>query len=82
MLAFLRNYPNLVTIPVDLQVAQDAASLRADKRFSPPDALIVGTGLAVQVRHLVTNDHNWATKLASMSARIGVVRLSSYLPFP
>jgi len=82
VLAFLRNYPNLVTIPVDLQVAQDAASLRADKRFSPPDALIVGTGLAVQVRHLVTNDHNWSTKLASMSARIGVVRLSSYLPFP
>ena len=53
-----------------LQIAQDAAFLRADKRFSPPDALVVATGLATQVRHLVTNDHDWSTKLASMSTRI------------
>ena len=74
--------PNLVCVPVDLQVAQDAAHLRADKRLAPPDALIVGTGLAAQVRHLVTNDDNWSTKLASMSSRISVVRTSSHLPFP
>ena len=82
VLRFLRTYPNLVCVPVDLQVAQDAAHLRADKRFTPPDALIVGTGLAAQVRHLVTNDHNWSAKLATMSARISVVRTSSHLPFP
>jgi len=82
VLGFLRTHPNLVCVPVDLQVAQDAAHLRADKRFSPPDALIVGTGLATQVRHLVTNDRNWSAKLATMSARISVVRTSSYLPFP
>ena len=82
VLGFLRAHPNLVCLPVDLQVAQDAAHLRADKRFAPPDALIVATGLAAQVRHLVTNDHNWSTKLATMSARISVVRTSSHLPFP
>ncbi len=82
VLAFLRGYPNLTTIPIDLQVAQDAAFLRADKRFSPPDALVVGTGLATQVRHLITNDHDWSAKVGSMSARIRVVRLSSYVPFP
>jgi predicted nucleic acid-binding protein len=82
VLAFLRSYPNLDTVPIDLQIAQDAAFLRADKRFSPPDALVVATGLATQVRHLVTNDHDWSTKLASMSTRIDVIRTSSYLPFP
>jgi predicted nucleic acid-binding protein len=82
ILGFLRTHPNLVCAPVDLQVAQDAAHLRADKRFAPPDALIVGTGLATQVRHLVTNDHDWSAKLATMSQRISVVRTSSYLPFP
>lgn len=82
VLAFLRNHPNLVCAPVDLQVAQEAAGLRAEKRFSPPDALIVGTGLATQVGHLVTNDHNWTGKLAPMSGRIKVVRLSDHLPFP
>lgn len=81
VLAFMRSRPNLTTVPVDLQVAQEAAHLRADKRFSPPDALIVGTGLATQVRHIVTNDHNWSAKLAKMSERITVVQLSEHLPF-
>jgi predicted nucleic acid-binding protein len=67
---------------VDLQVAQDAAHLRADRRMAPPDALIVATGLATQVRHLVTNDHNWSAKLAPMAARIAVVRTAAFLPFP
>lgn len=80
VLAFLRTYPNLECVPVDLQVAQDAAFLRADKRFSPPDALVVATGLATQVRHLVTNDRDWSAKLASMTARIGVVQTASFLP--
>lgn len=82
VLAFLRTHPNLETISIDLQVAQDAAHLRADKKFKPPDALIVGTGLAAQVRHLVTNDHNWSTKLNDMAARIAVVQTSDFLPFP
>ena len=82
VLGFLRTYPNLTCVPVDLQVAQEAAHLRADKRFSPPDALIIATGLATQVRHLVTNDRNWTSKLTTMSERISIVRTSSHLPFP
>jgi predicted nucleic acid-binding protein len=82
VLGFLRSHPHLTCVPVDLQVAQDAAHLRADRRFTPPDALIVGTGIAAQVRHLVTNDHAWTAKLRAMSERISVVRLSSHLPFP
>jgi len=82
VLAFLRTHPNLTCAPVDLQVAQDAAHLRADRKFAPPDALVVGTGLATQVRHLVTNDHDWSSRLVSMAARISVVRMSEHLPFP
>ena len=82
VLAFLRTHPNLTCVSVDLQIAQEAAHLRADKRLSPPDALIVGTGLATQVGNIVTNDRNWSTKLARMSERIGVIQLSDHLPFP
>jgi len=82
LLAFIRNHPNLEAVPVDLQVAQDAAFLRATARLSPPDALVVGTGLAAQVGHLVTNDRKWSTKLASMTDRVRVVMLSDHLPFP
>jgi len=66
----------------DLQVAQDAAFLRAVQRLSPPDALVVGTGLAAQVGHLVTNDRKWSTKLSAMGARIRVLTLLEHLPFP
>ena len=82
VLAFLRTHPNLTCVPVDLQVAQEAAHLRAAKRFSTPDALVVGTGIAAQVRHLVTNDRSWVTKLAEMSPRISVIRTGDHLPFP
>ena len=81
VLAFLRSQPNLVSVPVDLQVAQEAAHLRADKRLSPPDALIIGTALASQVSCVVTNDHNWSAKLAAMKNRIRVLQLSDHLPF-
>jgi predicted nucleic acid-binding protein len=79
VLAFLRGQPNLTAMPVDLQVAQDAAFLRASARFSPPDALIIGTGFAAQVGHLVTNDGAWARKLAGLEARIRVCTLSDHL---
>jgi predicted nucleic acid-binding protein len=82
VLAFLRSHPNLECVPVDLQVAQDAAHLRADQGMKPPDALIVATAITSQVRHVVTNDRGWSTKLARMQARLNVVRLSSHLPFP
>ena len=82
VLAFLRTHPNLECMPIDLQIAQEAAHLRAEKNLRPPDALIVGTGLAAQVGHLVTNDHSWSGKLSSMSSRIAVVQLSEHLPFP
>lgn len=82
VLAFLRTHPNLECVPVDLQVAQEAASLRADKKFKPADALVVGTGLAAQVRYLATNDHSWTGKLSAMSARIAVIQTATYLPFP
>lgn len=82
LLAFLRNHPHLELVPVDLQVAQDAAFLRAVQRLSPPDSLVVGTGLAAQVGHLVTNDRKWSTKLSAMGARIRVLTLLEHLPFP
>lgn len=79
VLAFLRHHPNLDPIPLDLPVAQEAASLRATHRLSPPDALIVATGIASQVANLVTNDGAWAKKLSVLKDRIGVVTISQFL---
>ena len=81
VLGFLQHHPNLEAVPLDIQMAQDAAMLRADHRFSPPDALVVATGVECQVDHLVTNDKAWAGKLANMQTRIHVRTLADYLPF-
>jgi len=81
VLAFLRHHPNLTAVPLDLQMAQEAASLRATHRLSPPDALVVGTGVATQVAHLVTNDHAWAKKLEPIRDRVSVVTIDQFLPF-
>jgi predicted nucleic acid-binding protein len=60
-------------------MAQEAASLRSAYRLRPLDALVIGTAIVCQVRHLITNDHEWPTKLAPIEARIGVITLSGYL---
>ncbi|MFN8632262.1 MAG: PIN domain-containing protein [Chloroflexota bacterium] len=79
LLHFLTNFPNLRPLPVDLFVAQEAASLRAGYRLSTADALIVGTGLVAQVHHLVTNDADWVRKLQPINSRIRVCLLSHHV---
>lgn len=82
VLQFLSHHANLELVPVDVQMAQDAAMLRADHGFRPPDAPVIGTGLACQVGYLVTNDRDWESKLSGLQERIQVRTLASYLPFP
>lgn len=79
---FLTRWPHLTPLEIDLIVAQEAASLRATYNFTPPDALIIGTGLVAQVGYIVTNDARWKQKLASISGRVQVCYLKDYLPFP
>jgi len=75
VLAFYREFPNLVTAPVDLDVAAEAANLRVVFGLSAPDALIVATGLATGVSHLVTNDRAWLSRLAPLQDRTRVLVL-------
>lgn len=78
---FLQRFPNLRAQPIDLAIAQEAASLRAEHKFKPPDALNIGTGIITQVGVLVTNDDNWKKKLISIRSRIAVCYLEDHLPF-
>jgi predicted nucleic acid-binding protein len=79
VLDFLQHHPNLDALPLDLQMAQDGAWLRAAYNFRPPDALVIATGIAAQVGHLVTNDHDWANRLIRVRDRIEVVTIDQYL---
>ena len=76
---FLRQFPNLRAVPVDIDVAIEAATLRANHGFKPPDALIIGSGLVHQVASIASNDGAWGAKLAPIAARVMVITLSDYL---
>jgi predicted nucleic acid-binding protein len=75
VLAFYREFPNLVALPVDLDVAREAATIRVGFGLATPDALIVATGLVAGVSRLVTNDAAWRRRLAPLADRVGVVVL-------
>jgi predicted nucleic acid-binding protein len=79
LLDFVTRFPNVRVLPVDLAVAQEAAHCRAAYRLSTPDALIVGTALVGQVRHIVTNDSDWERKLQALRLRISVCYLRRHL---
>jgi predicted nucleic acid-binding protein len=76
--AFLTAWPSLTVVPVDLAVAQTAATVRAIHRLKPVDALIVATGIIFQVHSLVTNDGAWKRVGPGL---IQVVCLEDHLPF-
>lgn len=71
---FLLRFPNVHVAPLDFAAALHAAQLRAHHRLKPPDALIVGTGIATGADAIVTNDGYWKTK-----SPIPVVTLSQFV---
>ena len=76
VLAFFRDMPNLTAIPIDLEVAAEAATLRVAFGMSAADALIAATGLAAGVGHLVTNDRAWRSRLDPLRDRAAVLVLA------
>lgn len=78
-LDFFANWPNLTVLPIDLTVAQEAASIRAHDRFATPDALVIGTGVVAGVSWLVTGDGQWRQRLAQISSRVRVYYLGDLL---
>lgn len=76
---FLTRFPHLRPLPIDLAIAQEAASLRATHRPSSPDALVIANGIVGQVGYLVTNDGDWPSKLQPLVGRVAVCALSRHL---
>lgn len=52
----LTNYPNLSIIDMEYNIADIASRLRANYKIKTPDAIIVATGIAMNVDYIITND--------------------------
>ena len=78
MHAFLRSFPNLSLLPVDLDVASHAATLRAIKNLKTPDALIIASGILAGCQAIITNDGTWKTKMEPLFREFRWINLSSH----
>ncbi len=63
MHTFLNSFPNLTVLPVDLEVAMQAATLRAMSTVKSPDALIIASGLLANCDAIVFNDEAWGKSI-------------------
>ena len=82
MHAFLRGFPNLHVLPVDLDVALQAANVRALSRLPLPDALLVSSALLAGCEAIVTNDQSWSRRLAVHFPRFRWLYLARYTSAP
>ncbi len=73
---FITRFPHLKAQPIDLGVAQEAASVRATQGLKTPDAIVVATAVVTQVGQLVTNDKRWK---GVKDSRIKIVYLGDHL---
>ena len=57
--ALLSGFPNFKIYPLDKDIAQEAARLRAQHRLKRPDAIHIATALASGAKGIVGNDASW-----------------------
>ena len=55
----IRNFPNLAVAPLTLDLATDAADLRAKTGLSLPDAIVIATAMAKLCDVLIHGDRDW-----------------------
>lgn len=82
MHAFLRGFPNLHILPVDLDVALQAANVRALTRLPLPDALLISSAVLAGCEAVVTNDQSWGRRLAGHFPRFRWLYLADYATVP
>lgn len=63
MHTFLRGFPNLRVLPADLDVALQAANVRALTRLPLPDAYLVASAMLANCEVVITNDRDWHQRL-------------------
>lgn len=52
----LTNYPNLTIVAMEYNIADISSRLRANYNIKTPDAIIVATGISMNVDYIITND--------------------------
>lgn len=76
--AFLRSFPNLSIEPVTLEVAREAARIRASTALRTPEALILATAIVVGSKLVIANDDRWLAAIERAGLTVGLCHLDAY----
>jgi len=76
---FLRHFGDLRLIDVTYDVAREGARIRAETELPMPDALIVASASVAEIDLLVTNDHDWRSRLDEALPDLDVVVLDAFV---
>lgn len=72
---YLLHFPNLTIVPLDLTVARETATVRADTGLRTPDAIQIAAARVHHADAIVTNDRRWA----STDTGVRVILLDDHL---
>ncbi len=78
MHTFLTGFPHLSLLPIDFQVAVQAANIRAATNIRLPDAMIVASGLLAGCEAIICNDKQWKARLEPLSPAFQWIYLGDY----
>ncbi len=59
---YLTNFPNLQFVPLQIDIARAAATIRATTQLKLPDALQIATALVSGADAIISNDKQWRNK--------------------
>ena len=76
--SLLRRYPHLTIEPVSLDIAADAAELRAATRLRLPDALIIATASVTGLEAVLHGDRDWTRRAAPHVGGLRLLDLGEY----
>ena len=74
---FLRHFGDMRLIDVTYDIAREGARIRAATDLPMPDAVIVASASVAEIEVLVTNDHDWKSRLAEALPDLDVVVLDA-----
>ena len=60
---YLLHFPNLSIHPLDIEIAREAAWVRARTGLPTPDSIVLATAYALNAEAIVTNDKRWRQKI-------------------
>ena len=77
--SWLREFPHLQTLDVTLDVAIQAATVRAISGMKAPDALIIASGMLAGCEVIVSNDKRWRDRLQPLFPQFRWIYLHDYV---